>query len=259
MFGSLYYFGESLLLGARGIQTDPHSHYAISLLFSLKGEFQLVDARNETAKYRAVLIPPNFFHTLQAESSEMIVLQFDPKSYEYASLLQFKNTKQPTEIAIESISPLFGNCAHLLNGSLNCKEAFFLYESILLSLGGKPKQKNPNDKRMIRVLERIQETLPESISLKTLSDEIGISEDRFMHWFKDEFGLPLRQYLLWRRLHIAANHLQQGESLTTAAHAAGFSDQSHLSKTFRKMFGVPPSRFLGQPNQFKVCFCLDQL
>ena len=76
-----------------------------------------------------------------------------------------------------------------------------------------------------------------------------------MHWFKEEFGIPLRQYLLWRRLHIAANLLQKGTNLTEASHAAGFADQSHLSKTFRKMFGVPPSKFLGQSEHFKVCFC----
>ena len=29
-----------------------------------------------------------------------------------------------------------------------------------------------------------------------------------------------------------------GSSLTDAAHGAGFSDSSHLSRTFRRMFGV---------------------
>jgi AraC-like DNA-binding protein len=29
-----------------------------------------------------------------------------------------------------------------------------------------------------------------------------------------------------------------GASLTEAAHAAGFSDSAHLSRTFRRMFGV---------------------
>jgi AraC-like DNA-binding protein len=35
--------------------------------------------------------------------------------------------------------------------------------------------------------------------------------------------------------------LMQGETLAGAAHAAGFSDSAHLSRTARTMFGLPPS------------------
>jgi AraC-like DNA-binding protein len=32
-----------------------------------------------------------------------------------------------------------------------------------------------------------------------------------------------------------------GVSLTTAAHEAGFADSAHLSRTFKRMFGMTPS------------------
>ena len=32
-----------------------------------------------------------------------------------------------------------------------------------------------------------------------------------------------------------------GSPLTRAAHEAGFSDSAHLSRTFRRMFGVAPT------------------
>lgn len=32
-----------------------------------------------------------------------------------------------------------------------------------------------------------------------------------------------------------------GSSLTEAAHAAGFADSAHFSRTFRRMFGVAPA------------------
>ena len=32
-----------------------------------------------------------------------------------------------------------------------------------------------------------------------------------------------------------------GESLSTAAHSAGFADAAHLTRTSRRMFGFPPS------------------
>jgi AraC family transcriptional regulator len=32
-----------------------------------------------------------------------------------------------------------------------------------------------------------------------------------------------------------------GQTLSAAAHAAGFADSAHLSRTARTMFGLPPS------------------
>lgn len=53
--------------------------------------------------------------------------------------------------------------------------------------------------------------------------------------------MPMRTYVLWRRLLHVWSLLMRGETLTSAAHAAGFADSAHLSRTARAMFGLPPS------------------
>ena len=58
-------------------------------------------------------------------------------------------------------------------------------------------------------------------------------------WLLEETGLPFRTYVLWRRLMKAVEIRAAGESLTEAAHQAGFSDSAHFSRTFLRMFGVP--------------------
>ena len=57
----------------------------------------------------------------------------------------------------------------------------------------------------------------------------------------EETGMPLRTYVLWRRLLHVWTLMMQGESLSAAAHAAGFADSAHLSRTSRTMFGLAPS------------------
>jgi AraC-like DNA-binding protein len=47
--------------------------------------------------------------------------------------------------------------------------------------------------------------------------------------------------VLWLRLRIAITRVQAGDDLTVAAHAAGFADSAHLTRTCRDMFGLPPS------------------
>jgi AraC-like DNA-binding protein len=43
----------------------------------------------------------------------------------------------------------------------------------------------------------------------------------------------------WLRLIRAVDAHAGGLSLTEAAHAAGFADSAHLSRTFKRMFGMP--------------------
>jgi AraC family transcriptional regulator len=57
----------------------------------------------------------------------------------------------------------------------------------------------------------------------------------------EQTGMPLRAYVLWRRLLRVFELLMAGENLSTAAHSAGFADSAHLSRTARSMFGLPPS------------------
>ncbi len=70
---------------------------------------------------------------------------------------------------------------------------------------------------------------------------MALSSHRFQHVFRASTGVPFRRYLLWLRLIGAVNAAASGASLTDAAYAAGFSDSAHLSRTFRRMFGLAPS------------------
>ncbi len=257
--GSLFYFGERILFGCRGLVAEAHSHYAVSILISLDHPFRIQNLKGDILECESIIISPNFYHTLYAENVSLIVLQFDPKSADYQSLKKALGNQKFKVFSRDTFTSHLKNLSALLTGNLDCATAQKLYYQILNCISPLEPKQFKFDVRVQTALTMIQEILPNSIRVQDLSKKIGISEDRFMHWFKEQFGLPLRQYLLWRRLHLAARLLQTGTNLTDASHAAGFSDQSHFSKTFRKMFGVPPSRFLGGNENFRVCFCTDSL
>jgi len=81
----------------------------------------------------------------------------------------------------------------------------------------------------------------DDFSLKKLAAVSGLSQSRFMHVFTESIGVPLRPYFLWLRLQRAACELMDGQSVTHAAHGAGFSDAAHLTRTFRRMLGTTPT------------------
>ncbi|MBD1582114.1 helix-turn-helix domain-containing protein [Pseudoalteromonas sp. S16_S37] len=79
---------------------------------------------------------------------------------------------------------------------------------------------------------------PEHWLAKDIAQSLGLSESRFLHVFKDNMQLPWRPYLLWRRLMCAIQSLSRGETATQAAYISGFADSAHLSRTFKKQFGI---------------------
>ncbi len=98
-----------------------------------------------------------------------------------------------------------------------------------------------SDERILRAVRYVNDHLSSSITLKEVARVAYLSPSRFRHLFAEQTGMGLRQYVLWRRFVSVWERRMNGESLSTAAHAAGFADSAHLARTSRRMIGIPPS------------------
>jgi AraC-like DNA-binding protein len=78
-----------------------------------------------------------------------------------------------------------------------------------------------------------------SLSLAGAARHVALSPSRASHLFVENTGLQFRTYVLWLRLVRAVDAHVAGMNLTEAAQEAGFSDSAHLSRTFKRMFGLP--------------------
>jgi transcriptional regulator GlxA family with amidase domain len=98
-----------------------------------------------------------------------------------------------------------------------------------------------SDERIARALKLMRERLSDAIPLSSMAAAVHLSPDRFRHLFMNETGVGFRPYLLWLRLECSLTAYVAGKSLTEAAHIGGFADSAHLSRTFRRMFGIAPA------------------
>ena len=112
-----------------------------------------------------------------------------------------------------------------------------------LSNESRPRRVHPRVRRVLLYLSRQDLDRP-ATSLARLAKVADLSPSRLMHIFTESLGIPLRPYLLWLRVQRAAGALAAGHTITEAAHLAHFADAPHLTRTFRRMFGVTPCELI---------------
>nr|WP_314871969.1 AraC family transcriptional regulator [uncultured Pseudomonas sp.] len=99
-------------------------------------------------------------------------------------------------------------------------------------------RRQPLPERLQAVLRQIDDHLLEKLSAAELASNVHTSVSHLQRLFDRQLGVSIRRMVLWRRLRLALRLAMQGSSLTEAAHAAGFADSAHLSRTLRSMFGI---------------------
>jgi AraC family transcriptional regulator len=95
-----------------------------------------------------------------------------------------------------------------------------------------------------RVLEFLDAHLTEDIGLDELAQSVGLSQSQFARAFKASTGLPPYKWWLNNRIKRAQEMLlNSSDSLSEIAMQNGFADQSHFTKTFRRLTGTTPANW----------------
>ena len=107
-------------------------------------------------------------------------------------------------------------------------------------------------KAVQRVRDYLETHYTENVSLEQLAVVANLSPFYLLRTFRDRIGLPPHSYLNQVRLIRAKKLLSQGCQISQVAHEIGFADQSHLTRQFKRMFGVTPGQYKlkieGKPN-----------
>ena len=96
-----------------------------------------------------------------------------------------------------------------------------------------------------RVLELMDARADRHLSLDDLAREAGLSPAHFARAFKESVGRAPHQHLIALRLERARRLLESpAAALSDVAARAGFADQAHFTRLFKRHFGVTPGAFV---------------
>lgn len=89
----------------------------------------------------------------------------------------------------------------------------------------------------------LRDNLRANPSLDDLARLVGLGRYHLCRAFRRETGLPIHRYQVHARVERARELLAAGRKPAEAAAAAGFADQSHLTRHFKRLVRVTPGRY----------------
>jgi AraC family transcriptional regulator len=221
-------------------KTSFHSHHAVQVTLALAGSFTLEGREQQAAGVAAAAVAPDVEHAFEAHGDAVAHLFVDPDGHAGREL---QRALLSTGDIVPITSSWLGELRARLHDTLQARRRtdaplIELGRSLLAQLAPGSERDERPEVRVRKMSAWAAARLETPVSLADVAAHVGLSAGRARHLFVDQIGLPFRTYLLWLRLMRAVELFSVGKSLTDAAHGAGFSDSSHFSRTFRRMFGI---------------------
>lgn len=250
-----------------------HSHSYYEFYFFLEGEVTMFfsESSHQMKKGDMVIIPPRmphyvrihnpaipyrrfvfwvtrgFLSKLRVHSDEFLYLteKADHRGFVWHFEEVAFNTVQHKifQIIEEIYSDHFGRRAAV---ALGVNELLlFLNRTVYESLHSEKKGKDGDDLQQ-KLIRYIEEHISEDLRLDTLSELFFVSKYHISHFFKDQMGISLHQYILKKRLTMSKDALMSGKKPSEVCEQFGFSDYSVFYRAFVKEYGLSPKNLIRQ-------------
>jgi AraC family transcriptional regulator len=234
--------GGAVFIGTAGV-LPAHAHQAIQICFLFDDRIRLRPSNTAPwTEYDIGLVPSRHAHAMDGGKVHYGATLFvEPETREGRILAERYLGGGITDIERAPIEPAVRELRSAVLERRGHEAIVALARDLLQSLTQHAEPAIASDERILRAVRYVNEHLAAPITLKDVAAVAHLSPSRFRHLFAEQTGMALRPYILWRRFVSVWEHRMNGVSLSTAAHAAGFADSAHLTRTSRRMFGIPPS------------------
>jgi AraC-like DNA-binding protein len=98
-------------------------------------------------------------------------------------------------------------------------------------------------RRVERAADYIREHFARPVRLEEICAAADLSATHLIRSFKACYGMPPHAFLVNRRVEHSRMLLRRGLPIADVAAAAGFADQAHLQRIFRRLVATTPGRY----------------
>ena len=233
-----------------------HTHEELIIFAIKEGSLNLIfnDTSFEFLPNEIVIINNNIPHlaSLNTQSKDGYIIYLKK---EYLKTIDFDFKSSYELVKQKSIHKNFIKmCDCLLNDKISLlekEEKFFSFCLSFFSFESKQIQIEEESSLALDIKKYLDEKYLEELILDDLAKSFDLSVVHLIRVFKKEFGLPIHSYILNKKVHFAKELLSSNLPIIEVAQNSGFFDQSHLNRSFKRIFQITPKEY--QKNIFSKC------
>lgn len=224
-----------------------HSHesFSIGVITGGRSTYLNGDLRIQVGAGTTVLMNPGVVHAcnpIDAEPWSYLMLFVD------MSWLQAQGFKLPTQTWSSSpalYQRLLQGFADLFDAGMPDREGRLaeLFGTLPDFLGANAQARAEGNPRLSAAAAFIRAHRSDPLSLEDICTACGLSRAYLIRAFRQHYGLTPHGYLLDQRVQLARAQLRQGRAIAEVAQEAGFADQAHLQRAFKKHLAATPGHY----------------
>lgn len=234
-----------------GLKVPPHSHEHAYFCLVIKGTFDGLYGKGRQAgkPFAAVFRPPNELHSVNFHDEGALLFSLEvenrwlERAREHGLILD-----RSTELTGGALSWL---AIRLYREACSMDEASpLVIEGLFLEMLAEASRRaaQVTERRppawLVEAREIIHTRFKDSLTIGQLAEAVGVHPVHLATVFRKFYRCTIGEDIRRLRIEYACRHVSGSNmSLVEIALAAGFSDQSHFSKTFKQFTGMSPVQF----------------
>lgn len=235
------------------------------MIFCTNGEGTVESKDNSWKMNRGsiIIMPPNQEHTYYASKDKpwdifwvhftgTMVKEYLSPSYNFKP--EFRYLNENSEDSNNYLMSLFWQMIQALSSGFSFEAIFYdsqvlgtLLSYIILHTKLPQDNKTMGNEHLTKAIQYIYDNLDRPISLKDLTNYLGVSVSYLSRIFKKNLDMGANEFITSIKVKQASHYLQNTNlSIQQIAQSLGYSDPYYFSRTFKKFYHVSPAHFRKQ-------------
>lgn len=235
-----------------------HEWYEIIYVIEGSGRYVVEGTEYELCPNSLMFFRPKEFHYADISSSvpyERCVISFDKDFLQEDSGYLLKHfddnplgkgnfySAMDIPISVHSVFERLDNAAKLPKAEAKIMSKMLLGEILVLLSIAPPVEKEASSEPLgAKVIRYLNENISSQTSLDSLAKKFYVSKFYLCRAFKAYNGISVVGYINSKRIMLAREMIERGETASNAAFKVGFGDYSSFYRAYRKITGHSPKK-----------------